>query len=80
MSDLQSEQLCKVPRLQSAKKKTQGAKQCGISEESKHGIRGQYQRTVGSRSAGLIAAGFTDAERRRQESGTAETQSSYTSY
>lgn len=79
MSDLQSEQLCKVPRLQSAKK-TQGAKQCGISEESKHGIRGQYQRTVGPRSAGLIAAGFTDAERKRQESGTAETQSSYTSY
>lgn len=63
-----------------SKKKTQGAKQCGISEESKHGIRGQYQRTVGPRSAGLIAAGFTDAERRQQESGTAETQSSYTSY
>lgn len=60
-------------------KKTQGAKQCGLSEESKHGIRGQYQRAMGPQRVGLIAAGLTDAEKRRQESGAAETQSSYTS-
>lgn len=62
------------------RQKKQAAKQCGMSDESKHKIRGQYQRTVGLWRVGLTSEGLTDVESRLQETGAAETQSSYTSY